>query len=70
MERKFKMDQQELAYLNRRAAAELQAAQQAKSLLAARPHYRMAVQYLDKAEELDRRLRWGGAVSNGTEISG
>lgn len=64
------MNQQELAYLNRRAAAELQAAQQAKSLLAARPHYRMAAQYLEKAEELDRRLRTGAGNSNGTEISG
>ena len=63
----MKMDQQELAYLNGRAAAELQAAQQAKSPLAARPHYRMAVQYLDRAEELDRRLR-SGAVPNGTQI--
>jgi hypothetical protein len=63
------MDQQEVAYLSGRAAAEFQAAQQAKSLLVARPHYRMAVQYLDRAEELDRRLRSRGSVSNGSEMT-
>jgi hypothetical protein len=51
------MDQNDLAYLNGRAAQELQAAQQAGSAVAARPHYTMAMRYLEQAEELQRRLR-------------
>lgn len=51
------MDQNDLAYLNGRAAQELQAAQQARSAIAARPHYSMAMRYLEQAEELQRRLR-------------
>ena len=51
------MNQQELAYLNGRATQELQAAQQAPSVAAARPHYSMAARYLEKAEDLQRRLR-------------
>ena len=57
------MNDQELAYLTGRATAEFQAAQKAKSFIAARPHYRMAVQYLEKAEALKRRLRWSGAAA-------
>ena len=51
------MDQDDLAYLNGRAAQELQAAQQALSVAAARPHYSMAASYLEQAEDLQRRLR-------------
>lgn len=51
------MDQNDLAYLNGRAAEELQAAQRARSAVAARPHYSMAMLYLERAEELQRRLR-------------
>ncbi len=51
------MNQQELAYLNGRATQELQAAQQAPSVAAARPHYSMAARYLEQAEDLQRRLR-------------
>lgn len=63
------MDQHELAYLNERAAAELKAAQQASSALAVRPHYQMASYYMDQAEALKRRLRWGEA-DGGTAKSG
>jgi hypothetical protein len=51
------MDQQELAYLTSRATAEFQAAQQADSVRVARPHFTMAIHYLDRAEALKRRLR-------------
>lgn len=51
------MNQQELAYLNVRATQELQAAQQAPNVAAARPHYGMAAGYLEQAEDLQRRLR-------------
>jgi hypothetical protein len=51
------MQQDEVAYLMDRANAEFQAAQRAKSVIASRPHYSMAVQYLEKAEALERRLR-------------
>ena len=51
------MDQHDLAYLNGRANQELQAAQQAGSVVAARPHYQMAAHYLEQAEALQRRLR-------------
>ncbi len=51
------MEQEEVAYLMERANAEFQAAQRANSIAVARPHYSMAVQYLEKAEELQRRLR-------------
>lgn len=51
------MNQQELAYLNGRATQELQAAQRAPTVAAARPHYSMAARYLEQAEELQRRLR-------------
>jgi hypothetical protein len=51
------MDLQEIAYLDGRAASELQAAQRAASPKTARPHYVMAFHYLDRAAELKRRLR-------------
>ena len=51
------MDQHDLAYLDERAAQEFRAAQRAESVLAARPHYSMAVRYLEQAEALKRRLR-------------
>ncbi len=51
------MDQHELSYLTDRATQEFQAAQQAGSVVAARPHYSMAVRYLEQAEALKRRLR-------------
>jgi hypothetical protein len=51
------MSQHELAYLNGRATQELQAAQRAPSVVAARPHYCMAARYLEQAEDLQRRLR-------------
>jgi hypothetical protein len=51
------MQQDEVVYLLERANAEFQAAQQAKSIVASRPHYSMAVHYLEKAEALQRRLR-------------
>ena len=51
------MDQNDLAYWSERANQELQAAQQARSAVAARPHYSMAVRYLEQAEDLQRRLR-------------
>ena len=54
------MDQHEIAYLNGRATEEFQAAQRAGSALAARPHYSMAVRYLEQAEALQRRLRSSG----------
>lgn len=51
------MHHDEVAYLMARANAEFQAAQRAKSVPASRPHYVMAIQYLEKAEALERRLR-------------
>lgn len=63
MERK--LEQNEVAYLMQRADAEFQAAQRAKSEVASRPHYTMAVQYLEKAEELQRRLRSRHSVLKG-----
>ncbi len=51
------MDHQELSYLNSRASEEFQAAQRAESPVVARPHYTMAVRYLEQAEALQRRLR-------------
>ena len=51
------MDHQELAWLDGRVAEEFQAAQRARSIQAARPHYSMAVRYLEQAEALERRLR-------------
>ncbi len=55
------MDQHELSYLNDRATQEFQAAQKAGSVVAARPHYSMAVRYLEQAEALNRRIRSGAA---------
>jgi hypothetical protein len=51
------MEQDEVTYLMQRANAEFQAAQRAKSVTASRPHYNMAIQYLEKAEALERRQR-------------
>lgn len=51
------MELNEVAYLMQRANAEFQAAQRAKSMIASRPHYSMAIQYLERAEALERRLR-------------
>jgi hypothetical protein len=51
------MEQNEVTYLTERANAEFQAAQQAKSEVASRPHYSLAFLYLEKAEALQRRLR-------------
>lgn len=51
------MQQDEVAYFMERSNAEFQAAQRAKSMVASRPHYNMAVHYLEKAEALQRRLR-------------
>ncbi len=52
------MDGQEVAYLTGRASEEFQAAHRASSLAAARPHYSMAVDYLERADALGRRLRY------------
>lgn len=57
----MKVDSQDLHYWDERAKHEFQMAQRAGSLSAARPHYRMAISYLDKAEELKRRLRTYGS---------
>jgi hypothetical protein len=51
------VDQQDLDYWDRRAEGELQLAQSAPSPELARPHYRIAISYLERAEELKRRLR-------------
>ena len=55
------MEQDDLAYLEERASSELQLAQLARTVETARPHYRMAMAYLDKVNELQRRLRWSDA---------
>lgn len=57
------MDESEVIYLNGRAAAEFRIAQQAGSVEQARPHYAMAIGYLDRAEALNRRLRAGAEIS-------
>jgi hypothetical protein len=51
------VDQQDLEYWDRRAESELRLAQNAASPELARPHYRIAISYLERAEELKRRLR-------------
>ncbi|HEX8214717.1 MAG TPA: hypothetical protein VF582_04505 [Allosphingosinicella sp.] len=51
------MDHQDLDYWDRRADSELRLAQSAPSIEVARPHYRIAISYLERAEELKRRLR-------------
>ncbi len=56
------MDHHEISYLIGRATTEFQWAQRARSIDSARPHYSMAVAYLERAEALKRRLRAGGAV--------
>lgn len=56
------MDDHEISYLVGRATAEFQSAQRARSIVSARPHYRMAFEYLERAEVLDRRLRSNRAV--------
>ncbi len=56
------MDHHEISYLVGRATTEFQSAQRAASIVAARPHYSMAVEYLERAEALKRRLRSGAAV--------
>ena len=58
------MDHLDLAWLDGRAKEEFQAAQRAGSIQAARPHYSMAVRYLERAEALKRRLR------SGTDLGG
>ncbi|HEV2080786.1 MAG TPA: hypothetical protein VGR19_12950 [Allosphingosinicella sp.] len=55
------MDQQDLDYWDRRADSELQLAQSASSMEVARPHYRIAISYLERAEELKRRATGGEA---------
>jgi hypothetical protein len=52
-----KVDHQDLDYWDRRADSELRLAQSAPSIEVARPHYRIAISYLERAEELKRRLR-------------
>ncbi len=59
------MDHNEISYLFGRATAEFQWAQRARSIASARPHYRMAVEYLERAEALNRRLRSHGTVQQG-----
>ncbi|HWH22232.1 MAG TPA: hypothetical protein VNT25_02925 [Allosphingosinicella sp.] len=54
------LDQQDFAYWNSRADMEFQMAQRAKSLDAARPHYRLAINYLERAENLKRLVRQKG----------
>ena len=56
------MDYREVDYLVERANAEFQSAQRAASLLSARPHYSMAVEYLARAEALKRRLRGNAGI--------
>jgi hypothetical protein len=51
------VDQQDFAYWHQRAEGEFQMAQRASSLEAARPHYRIAISYLERAENLKRRSR-------------
>lgn len=51
------MDQQDVAYWDDRATEEFQRAQQAVSFKIAKPHYQLAIHYLDKAETLKRSLR-------------
>lgn len=51
------MDQHDFAYWDERATSEFQMAQSAASFASAKPHYQMAIHYLDKAEALKRRLR-------------
>jgi hypothetical protein len=53
-----RVERQDFAYWQDRATSELQLAQRAASMETARPHYRMAIHYLDRAEELKRRLSW------------
>lgn len=52
------MEQQDLLYWQDRATKELQLAQRAATMDVARPHYRLAMSYLEKVDELKRRLRW------------
>ena len=56
------MDHQDVAWLEGRANEEFQAAQRAQSIQAARPHYSMAVRYLEQAEALKRRLHSSGSM--------
>ena len=55
------MEQQDFAYWQDRAAREMQLAQAAGTIDVARPHYRIAIQYMNKAEELSRRSRGGAS---------
>jgi len=55
------VDQQDLDYWDRRADSEFQLAQSASSMELARPHYRIAISYLERAEELKRIARAGAA---------
>jgi hypothetical protein len=52
------MNEIDPAFLDKRATAEFQLAQQASSMEQARPHYRKAINYLNRAEMLKRRLRY------------
>lgn len=51
------MDLQDFDYWHRRADNELQLAQRASSMEVARPHYRIAISYLERAEDMKRRQR-------------
>lgn len=51
------MDVQDFDYWHQRADSELQLAQRAPSIEVARPHYRIAISYLERAEDLKRRQR-------------
>ncbi|HEY0625986.1 MAG TPA: hypothetical protein VGD10_04555 [Allosphingosinicella sp.] len=53
-----KLEQHDLNYWQERATSEMQLAQRAATMDIARPHYRLAMSYLEKVEELKRRLRW------------
>jgi len=48
---------QDFDYWHQRADSELQLAQRASSMEVARPHYRIAISYLERAEHLKRRQR-------------
>jgi hypothetical protein len=55
------VDAQDIDYWHQRADSEFRLAQQAPSLDVARPHYRIAINYLERAEDLKRRHRQAGA---------
>jgi len=53
--------EQDFSYWHQRADREFQMAQRASSLETARPHYRIAISYLERAENLKRRSRTAAA---------